>query len=59
LIVAVSVKANVSAANVKQSGRSQNGNEEIAYSMLWSGKAYSPEEAKAAQAAKTKYAKAA
>ena len=37
----------------------ENGNEEIAYSMLWSGKAYSPEEAKAAQAAKTKYAKAA
>ena len=37
----------------------QNGNEEIAYSMLWSGKAYSPEEAKEAQAAKAKYAKAA
>lgn len=30
----------------------ENGNEEIAYEMLWSGKAYSPEEAKAAKAAK-------
>jgi hypothetical protein len=30
----------------------ENGNEEIAYEMLWSGKAYSPEEAKAARAAK-------
>ncbi|WP_197721775.1 hypothetical protein [Sulfuritortus calidifontis] len=49
----------MSVANVKRSGRSQNGNEEIAYSMLWSGKAYSPEEAKEAQAAKAKYAKAA
>jgi hypothetical protein len=33
-----------------------NGNEEIAYEMLWSGKAYSPEEAAAARAAKEKYA---
>lgn len=30
----------------------ENGNEEIAYEMMWSGKAYSPEEAKAAKAAK-------
>ena len=30
----------------------ENGNEEIAYEMLWSGKAYSPEEAEAAKAAK-------
>lgn len=36
----------------------ENGNEEIAYDMLWSGAAYSPEEAKAAQAAKEKYAQA-
>ena len=36
----------------------ENGNEEIAYNMLWSGAAYSPEEAKAARAAKAKYAKA-
>ena len=34
----------------------ENGNEEIAYEMLWSGKAYSEEEAKAAQEAKAKYA---
>ena len=34
----------------------ENGNEEIAYSVLWSGKAYSPEEARAAQAAKEKFA---
>lgn len=34
----------------------ENGNEEIAYSMQWSGKAYSAEEAKAAQEAKAKYA---
>lgn len=33
----------------------ENGNEEIAYSMQWSGKAYSPEEAKAAQRAKELY----
>lgn len=34
----------------------ENGNEEIAYEMLWSGAAYSPEEAKAAQEAKERYA---
>lgn len=34
----------------------ENGNEEIAYDMLWSGAAYSPEEAKTAQEAKAKYA---
>ena len=33
----------------------ENGNEEIAYEMLWSGAAYSPEDAKAAQAAKEEY----
>lgn len=33
----------------------ENGNEEIAYTMLWSGRAYSPDEAKAARAAKAKY----
>jgi len=33
----------------------ENGNEEIAYSMLWSGQAYAPEEAKAARAAKARY----
>ena len=37
----------------------QNGNEEIAYRMLWSGKAYSPEEAEQARAAKAQYAQAA
>ncbi|MFP5349054.1 MAG: ligand-binding protein SH3 [Gammaproteobacteria bacterium] len=37
----------------------ENGNEEIAYNMLWSGKAYSPEEARAAREAKAKYSKAA
>jgi hypothetical protein len=37
----------------------QNGNEEIAYSMLWSGKAYSAEEAREARAAKERYLKAA
>ena len=37
----------------------ENGNEEIAYDMMWSGAAYSPEEVKAAQEAKAKYAKAA
>ncbi|MDH5407360.1 MAG: ligand-binding protein SH3 [Gammaproteobacteria bacterium] len=36
----------------------ENGNEEIAYEMLWSGKAYSAEEAKAAQKAKSQYAAA-
>lgn len=30
----------------------ENGNEEIAYQMLWSGAAYSPEQAKAAREAK-------
>ncbi|MBW9257956.1 MAG: ligand-binding protein SH3 [Candidatus Thiodiazotropha sp. (ex. Lucinisca nassula)] len=34
----------------------ENGNEEIAYEMLWSGKAYGEEEAKAAQEAKALYA---
>ena len=34
----------------------ENGNEEIAYEMLWSGKGYSAEEAKAAQEAKARYA---
>ena len=34
----------------------ENGNEEIAYEMLWSGKAYSAEEARAAQEAKERYA---
>ena len=36
----------------------ENGNEEIAYNMLWSGKAYSKEDAEAARAAKQKYAHA-
>ena len=36
----------------------QNGNEEIAYTQLWSGAAYSPEQARAAQAAKKKFAAA-
>lgn len=35
----------------------ENGNEELAYNMLWSGKAYSPDEARAAREAKAKYAK--
>jgi hypothetical protein len=34
----------------------ENGNEEIAYEMLWSGKAYRPQEAQAAREAKAKYA---
>ncbi len=34
----------------------ENGNEEIAYEMLWSGAAYSAEDAKKAQAAKETYA---
>ena len=34
----------------------ENGNEEIAYEMLWSGAAYDAEEAKVAQEAKEKYA---
>jgi hypothetical protein len=37
----------------------ENGNEEIAYRMLWSGKAYTPDEAREARAAKEKYARAA
>jgi hypothetical protein len=36
----------------------ENGNEEIAYDMLWSGAAYAPEEAKAAREAKEQYAAA-
>ncbi len=36
----------------------ENGNEEIAYEMLWSGKAYDKAEARAARAAKEKYAAA-
>ena len=35
----------------------ENGNEEIAYEMLWSGAAYNPEEAKVAQEMKAKYQK--
>jgi hypothetical protein len=34
----------------------ENGNEEIAYEMLWSGKAYDPEQARAAKDAKARYA---
>ena len=34
----------------------ENGNEEIAYEMLWSGAAYSPEQAEAARAAKEEHA---
>ena len=34
----------------------ENGNQELAYEMLWSGKAYSPAQAIAARAAKEKYA---
>lgn len=34
----------------------ENGNEEIAYEMLWSGAAYSPEQVQAAKDAKLKYA---
>lgn len=37
----------------------ENGNEEIAYSQLWSGAAYSDEEARAAREAKARYARAA
>ena len=36
----------------------ENGNEEIAYRMLWSGKAYSPAEAAEARAAKERYTQA-
>ena len=34
----------------------ENGNEEIAYQMLWSGKAYDAEQAEAAKAAKKRFA---
>jgi len=34
----------------------ENGNEEIAYEMMWSGAAYSPEQAEAARNAKEAYA---
>lgn len=34
----------------------ENGNEEIAYEILWSGKAYTPEQAEAARKAKEQYA---
>lgn len=37
----------------------ENGNEEIAYRMLWSGKAYSAAEAAEARAAKERYSKTA
>ena len=37
----------------------ENGNEEVAYRMMWSGKAYTAEEAREAKAAKAKYAQAA
>jgi hypothetical protein len=37
----------------------ENGNEETAYNMLWSGRAYSDEEAREARAAKERYLKAA
>ena len=37
----------------------ENGNEEIAYRLLWSGKGYSAKEAKAAREAKERYAIAA
>jgi hypothetical protein len=37
----------------------ENGNEEIAYRMLWSGRAYSAEEAREARAAKERYRQAA
>lgn len=37
----------------------ENGNEEIAYEMLWSGRAYSPDEIEAARRAKAQYAQAA
>ena len=36
----------------------ENGNEEIAYEMLWQGAAYSPEEAEAARRAKEEHAAA-
>ncbi len=34
----------------------ENGNEEVAYEMLWSGRAYDAEQARAAQDAKARYA---
>ena len=37
----------------------ENGNEEIGYEMLWSGSAYSPEEAKKARESKERYQQAA
>jgi hypothetical protein len=37
----------------------ENGNEEVAYRMMWSGQAYSAEEAREARAAKERYLKAA
>jgi hypothetical protein len=37
----------------------EKGNEEIAYKMLWSGKAYGPDEIAAARKAKEQYANAA
>lgn len=37
-------------------GLCENGNEEIAYEILWSGKAYTPEQAVAARKAKELYA---
>ncbi len=37
----------------------ENGNEEIAYEMLWSGRAYSPEEARKAREAKAAHRQAA
>jgi hypothetical protein len=37
----------------------ENGNEETAYRMLWSGRAYSAEEAREARAAKERYVKTA
>ena len=37
----------------------ENGNEEFAYRMLWSGRAYTPEQAAEARAAKERYFKAA
>jgi hypothetical protein len=36
----------------------ENGNEEIAYEMLWSGKAYGPDEIEAARRAKAAYPQA-
>lgn len=36
----------------------ENGNEEVAYDMLWSGRAYSEEDARKARAVKERYARA-